>query len=431
MNLVTIISHDLGRYLGCHGIEGVRSPNIDALAAAGLQIDNAFCTAPQCSPSRAAMWTGRYPHANGVVGLCHGDFRNDLNEDEMHLAQILKGHGYTTWLHGDQHETRDPERLGFDHIDHNFFADDTADDFVRQMGNYNGSAPFFAEICFFEPHRKFPKSEDISVLPEGTSPLPPYLPDLPVLRSDFAAFEASIATLDRAVGRVVEAIKKAGVWEDTIVIFTADHGIPFPRAKMTLYDAGLEVPLLVRIPGGKSGERSPATFSNIDFTPSVLDLLDIPHPGGRPLHGKSSAEVLRGEDLSGAPEVFAEKTFHTYYDPMRCIRTEGWKLIANFERAPAQECGADFGNNSRGYPETIMALGIDRYHPPFELYDLSGDPYEENNLAEDPALAPILAEMKTRLHAWMRETEDPLLDGPVPSAAYHSRLEALQETPTP
>jgi len=427
MNLITIISHDLGRYLGCYGVEGVRSPNIDALAAESLTIDNAFCVAPQCSPSRAAMWTGRYPHANGVVGLCHGDFRNDLYKDEIHLAQILKQNGYTTWLHGDQHETREPARLGFDHIDNPFFADPTADGFVQKMQSYDGKQPFFAEICFFEPHRNFPKSEDIKLLPEGTSPLPGYLPDLPVLREDFAAFEASIATLDRAVGQIFDAVKQAGVWEDTIVIFTADHGIPFPRAKMTLYDAGLEVPLIVRIPGGKSGERSPATFSNIDFTPSILDLLGIPHPGGESLHGVPRADVLKGNDRQGRAEVYGEKTFHTYYDPMRCVRSCGWKLIANFERAPAQETSTDFHNNAHGYPETALALGNTGYHPPFELYHLEADPHEDNNLAEDPACAERLRELKQRLHQWMLQTEDPLLDGPIPSAAYRARLADLKD----
>lgn len=428
MNLITIISHDLGRYLGCYGIEGVRSPNIDRLAAESLQIDAAFCVAPQCSPSRAAMWTGRYPHANGVVGLCHGDFRNDLHADEVHLAEILKANGYTTWLHGDQHETRDPARLGFDHIDNPFFGEGTADGFARQMAAYDGKQPFFAEICFFEPHRGgdiFPKADDIEPLPEGSMPLPPYLPDLPVLRHDFAAFEASIATLDRAVGRVLDAVRKAGVWDDTLIVFTADHGIPFPLAKMTLSDAGLEVPLIVRIPGGKSGVRSPAVFSNIDFTPSVLELLGIGHPGPKPLHGVPRGAVLRGEDPTGADEVFAEKTFHTYYDPMRCIRRDGWKLIANFERAPGHEIPIDFGNNARGYPETIEALGVEAYHPPFELYDLANDPHERTNLAGDENHAAKLADLQARLLAWMRETEDPLLEGPIPSAAFRHRMGAL------
>ena len=426
MNLVTIISHDLGRTLGCYGVEGVRSPNIDALAADALQIDNAFCVAPQCSPSRAAMWTGRYPHANGVVGLCHGDFRNDLHADEIHLAQILKAEGYTTWLHGDQHETRDPARLGFDYIDNPFSADPTADGFVKQMEAYDGKKPFFAEICFFEPHRPFPTSDDIEIRAEGTMPLPAYLPDLPVLREDFAAFEASIATLDRAVGRVFDAIKAAGAWDDTLIVFTADHGIPFPQAKMTLYDAGLEVPLIVRIPGGTSGERSPAVFTNIDFTPTILELMGLSHPGEKPCHGVPRAAVLRGEDRIGAPEVFGEKTYHTYYDPMRCIRADGWKLIANFERAPIQECSPDFDNNAHGYPETIEALGLGNYHPPFELFDLKTDPQEQINLAENPAHTKKLHDLKKRLLNWMRESEDPLLDGPIPSAAYQDRLKMLQ-----
>ncbi len=427
-NIITVISHDLGRYLGCYGVPNVRSPRIDAFAAESLLIENAFCVAPQCSPSRAAMWTGRYPHANGVVGLCHGAHRNDLHEDERHLATILKENGYTTWLHGPQHETRQPEKLGFDHLNETREADDIAEDFVQTIGKYEGDAPFFAEICFFEPHRAFPRSADISVGDPEKAWIPPYLPELDVVKQDIAEFEASIATLDRAFGRILDAVEKAGKTQDTIIIFTADHGIPFPLAKMTLRDAGLEIPMIIKMPGGPAGERSPAQYSNIDFTPTILALLGIDLPDHKPIHGRPMPELFRGADTTGSEKIYGEKTFHGYYDPMRCVRTSEWKFIANFEAHPRQETSTDFDNNGHGYPEVAMALGLKGTHPPFELYNLKNDPLEQNNLADDPAHAETLAILKADLLNWMRETQDPLLQGPVPSGTYLHRMEVFQKS---
>lgn len=155
-NIVFIISHDLGQHLGCYRALGVRTPHIDSLAAGGTRFVRSFCTAPQCSPSRAALWTGRYPHANGVVGLTHGEFANDLNENEVHLAEMLTDSGYETRLFGVQHESPVPERLGYQHIHPTGRADSVGREAAEFLQNRSElGKPFFTSVGFFEPHRPF------------------------------------------------------------------------------------------------------------------------------------------------------------------------------------------------------------------------------------------------------------------------------------
>ena len=167
--------------------------------------------------------------------------------------------------------------------------------------------------------------------------------------------------------------------------------------------------------------------THVDFVPTVLDMLGIEKPQN--LQGRSYWNLLRGNTYNPSEYLFAEKTYHTYYDPMRAIRTERWKLIANFEFAPTIETPPDYLSNAKGYPETSIALDIrytDMYHPLFELFDLEKDPLEQNNLAEDPDYAGIRDDLARRLRDWMEETGDPLLEGPIPQATYTNRMRAFK-----
>ena len=200
----------MGQHLGCYGAE-VRTPNLDRFAKDALRFENNFCTAPQCCPSRAALWTGRYPHSNGVVGLTHGGFENHLHPGERHLAQILADQGYDTHLFGTQHVSPDAKRLGFKTDHGGFFRHEVepfAAEFIKEYPI--GADPLFLQVALFEPHRPYPH-QGVEPLNQADVPILPYLPDIPEVREDLTEFEASCCAADIAFGTILNALDQSGL----------------------------------------------------------------------------------------------------------------------------------------------------------------------------------------------------------------------------
>lgn len=419
-NILFITSHDVGQHLGCYGRETVFTPALDQLAAEGVRFAHSFCVAPQCSPSRAAMHTGRYPHSNGVLGLTHGNFGWDLNPSEKHLAELLRSAGYFTSVVGVHHESRDPARCGFAEINvgDKPGAEVAArcEDFLKARSE--NPQPFYLQVGFFEPHRKFDFGGATAAESRGVF-IPPFLRDEPSARSELAAFQGAIQQLDAAVGRVLASLANHGLADNTLVLFAADHGIPFPRAKCSLYDPGIQVALLVRWPirlwsGGRVVDE---LVSNVDYFPTILDAAGLEHVNG--IQGHSFAALLDRRHYAPRTEIFGEMTYHQYYDPLRCLRTPELKLICNFASNPS------FMNPSQTYrPATITTVPrAPEYsqHPDIELFDLRTDPNEFTNLVRDPSYADTKNELLVRLHEWMVRTADPLLHG-VPISPQHRRV---------
>ncbi len=429
-NVILITAHDLGQHLGCYGIATVDTPHIDRLASEGLRFNRSFCVNPGCSPSRASLATGRFPHSHGVMGLTHSLFAWDLREGECHIQRRFQQAGYRTALNGVCHEAPDPRKLGFDdylstepgHPDPDRaramkLADSTGAYLHHRAGE---DQPFYLQVGFFEPHRdtSHPTHWPPTHRParrEATVPQS-LRHDLEAWR-EFAYFEASIRTVDDAVGQIMAELDAAGLADDTLVIFTSDHGIPFARAKCSVYDPGLEVPLILRWPNGPwaAGTIQDAMVSNVDYLPTLCDLLGMPTPDNH--QGHNYAPLLRGEDQTPRDHVFAELNFHDYYDPLRVIRTERHKLIVAFAynkgfMDPSQQW------KPMTTPITPPELANQGRHALVELYDLQADPLEMNNLADDPAHDAVRARLLGRLHDWMVQTDDPLLTG-VPTPPMH------------
>ncbi|WP_242527204.1 sulfatase family protein [Ktedonosporobacter rubrisoli] len=406
-NILYIHSHDTGRYVQPYGY-AIPTPNIQRLAQEGVLFRKAFCAAPTCSPSRASLLTGQHPHSNGMLGLAHRGFA--LNDYTQHILHTLRQQaGYHSILIGEEHIAKDFTRIGYDTIVNvkDFHAETLAPTAVSVIRD-GLPEPFFLSVGFFETHREFSgqtTQEDVNYT------LPPApLPDTPQARKDMAAFKASATLLDKGIGEIMHALEVKGLAENTLVICTTDHGIPFPLMKGNLTDHGIGVMLIMRGPGGfRGGKVSDALISQVDIFPTLCDLLAIDPPTW--LQGRSFLPVVRGEVDTIHDAVFAEITFHAAYEPVRAARTERWKYIRRFD----QQAGPVLPNcDDSPSKELLLQNGWQLHSRPVEqLYDLLFDPNEACNLADRLEYAPVLELMRARLINWMQETHDPLLKGAV------------------
>lgn len=422
-NVLLLHCHDLGQHLGCYGVGSVPSPNLDRLANQGVLFENHFCTAPQCSPSRASIFTGRYPHNNGVMGLTHADFAWDLNAGEQHLGQILGAAGYATAGAGVIHETRSGyRRCGLTEYDAGAAAADMANAVIARLKKFAElDRPFYIQAGCIEPHRlpRADRNADQDFLGTRLRPfvergvdVPAYLRSNEGTRAELAELQGAIRHMDEQMGRVLSAVADLNLERTTLVIFTTDHGIAMPRAKCSLYEPGMRTAFLMRYPtreGWHGGVRHKQMVQNIDLVPTVLDLAGVTAPGN--LDGRTLAPLLDGRSYSARERIFGELTYHDYYDPRRSVRTETHKLIVNFSSAPAF---MDPSQSWRPRSDTVVpANHALAYHPPYELYDLRNDPWEQRDLAGDAGQAAVLNELRVALRDHMRATADPILDGAV------------------
>lgn len=425
-NVLVVHAHNLGQYLGCYG-QSIDTPAIDELASDGTRFENAFCTAPHCSPARGSLWTGRYPHNNGLVGLAHLGW--SLDPGETTLMEHLRDAGYGTHLFGIQHIAESAEAVGFEHVQgsqHGFTVDEPARDVAERFGDFvtggdAGPAPWFASVGFSEVHREplVDRCLDCGWTyelegyerpdPDEIEPLP-YLPDDPRIREDLAGFRGMVRAVDDAVGVVLDALEAAGVAEDTIVTFMSDHGMGFPRAMGTCYDPGMEVSWITRWPGEVEAHAPEGLASGVDFMPTMLDLLDVPMP--QHVDGRSLAPMLTGDADHLRERVFHEFTWHSKYVPIRAVRTEEYKYIRNYGDQPLVYIPAPLFSAPSGKAVRNAFYGEQR--PEEEFYDLTEDPHEQQNRAGEPATAADEERLRGMLDAWLETTDDPIREGPWP-----------------
>ncbi len=411
-NIVYIHSHDTGRFIEPYGYP-VSTPNLARFAENAIVFRNAYCACPTCSPSRSALLTGMYPHSAGMLGLAHRGF--SMPDYSRHVVNVLAAAGYETALAGVQHEaaargdTPAWQVIGYDTaLSERADAHIAAAEYIRRQHE----KPFFLAVGFFETHREFPAVADASTPDRVT--VPSGLPNVPAVRTDFARYAEMATELDRKVGTVLDAIEAAGIADDTLVISTTDHGIAFPFHKCNLTEAGCGVYLMMRGPGGFSGGRTiDALVSQIDVVPTVCELIGIPIPAHA--QGKSFLPLVRGETDRTREHVFCEVNYHAAYEPMRGVRTDRYAYVKRFDgpRTPVL-ANVDDGETKSYLLENGWK---DAALPDEALFDRLWDPEEKHNVIADPAYVTVKRELAGAIDRWMRETDDPLLAGPVPAPA--------------
>jgi arylsulfatase A-like enzyme len=436
-NVLILHSHDSGRFFHCYGVKTAHTPHLDRFASEGVLFEQCFATAPQCSPSRASIFTGRYPHNNGVMGLTHHPFNWELNPDELHLGQILKSAGYRTAGVGVVHESHiGPARCGLDEYSKPQEATKVADATIEMLTRFakDPSKPFYIQAGTIETHRQegTDRTADMGFLgtylkpdvPEGVT-VPGYLRDTPGTEAELGELQGSVKHLDEELGRIFDALKTLNLEQNTLVIYTTDHGIALPRAKCSVYEPGQQTAFILRLPsrpGWSGGDRKTAMISNIDYLPTILDAVGVPIPDR--VQGRSFAPLLDGKAYQDRDILFYELSYHDYYDPQRAVRTADHKLIVYYTNAPAF---MDPSQSWRPRCDTVVPPNhAHSQHETVELYDLKKDPLEQENVAKHPEYKEILEDLRGKLYAHMQETSDPLLNGAITSPMHDSGVGFLK-----
>jgi N-sulfoglucosamine sulfohydrolase len=429
-NIILFIADDMAfDDCGAYGNARVRTPHLDRLAREGMRFDRAFVTASSCSPSRASIITGRYPHATGAKEL-----HWPLPDDQVTFVEQLKAAGYWTAAAGKWH-LGDSAKKRFDVVHE---ADPAG--FQLPTGKEAGSAkmvtekdesgcaewvptlrerpkdkPFFLWLAALDPHRDY----EANIIPQPHRPedvrVPPYLPDAPDTRRDLALYYDEITRLDSFVGRVLDELTSQGVADNTVVVFLSDNGMAFPRAKTTVLDSGIKTPLLVRWPAKvKPGTACGSLVSSVDLAPTFLELAGLKSLAS--FQGVSFAKLLTSPTATVREHIFAEHNWHDYAAHERGVRDTRFKYIRNsrpeFNRNPPADAvrGLTFVEMRRlrdaGKLTPAQSDVFVKPRPAEELYDTLNDPQELTNLAADPKHARELRRLRAALDRWIAETDD-------------------------
>ncbi|MFA9477948.1 sulfatase [Phycisphaerales bacterium AB-hyl4] len=439
--VLLLIADDWSPIAGCYHDPVVHTPHIDALARRATRFDQAFCTTPSCAASRANLLTGQYVHQHGQYGHSHGyhGFRTHEHLADQTLPAVLRKHGVFTGLIGKDHIA--PKSAYPFHVDERCQPRSLSGpaEGVRRFLTAAGDRPFYLHVASAYPHRTggdFRRSHDEGdglsdddvLYPPETLPVPNWLPDTPEVRQDLADYYTFVTRFDRFVGVVLAELQRSGRADETTIILTSDHGMPFPGAKGSAYDSGHHCPLIIAPPHA-SPHASQALVNWCDIYPTICDSLALPQadlPADLP--GRSLLPILDQSDPPGWDQTFYSHVFHeiTNYFPYRVLREKRFKFVRHLVRdmpmpsdlfnSPTWQAVLKQSLTHMGDRLTERVLHHDRE----ELYDLANDPAETTNLVANPAFADTADRMRKTLHAFRERTNDPWLIVDKQEAATHN-----------
>ena len=428
-NILLIMADDWGGgpHAGCLGDPVVKTPTFDRIAREGVLFHHAYVASPSCTPSRGAVLTGQAIHRLGMGGNLWSEFPVDLTV----YPDILEAAGYSIGM--------TPKAWGPGISPHRKYRN-PAGPSIR-LEQFLSERPKDRPFCYWlgshKPHRGYPQGSGVK---SGMDPtkvsVPPYLPDTPTVRSDLCDYYLQVQLFDTQMGSQLELLEKHGLLDNTLIIMTGDNGLPFPRAKCNVYDAGSRIPFAVRWGrAAKPGRVVNDFISFTDIAPTVLEAAGIKPPAN--MTGRSFLNILKDNEPTSdklidpkRDRVFVEKERHTdcrpdhQSYPMRMVRTHKFLYIRNLRpelwpagKAPAYRDVDNSPSKSEIVKNKDLAemkrfyeLGFSR-RPAEELYDLSNDSYQINNVAADPDYAAAKTEMRAMLDQWMQETDDPRAHG--------------------
>lgn len=424
-NILYLHSHDTGRYVQPYGYP-VATPHIQRLAEDGVLFRQAFCAAPTCSPSRAALLTGQYPHNCGMHGLASPAWGYQLRDPRKLLMHVLGDHDYLTALVGVQHLAKAPvsdiRALGYQQfLNEDDIGEDVPDAHERaaRFITSHHDRPWYLSVGLDETHRDSRKGDpasgtrfskhhtyDPAQLDTRYIRAPAIYPDLPELRRDMASFAEGARRLDERYGHILAALDRSGQAENTLVIFTTDHGLAWPGMKCTLTDHGLGVALIMRGPDFRGGRVIDPMVTHLDVFPTLMELLELPPPPW--LQGQSLLPLVRGDVSALHDAIFAEQGWHEVAEPQRSVRTHRFKYIRRWD-----PIGPKADNCDESPAKNLLAANgwFDRFLGEELLFDLHLDPLETCNRIGELALADTCVKLRKTLAYWMESTDDPLRFG--------------------
>ncbi|HAH47069.1 MAG TPA: heparan N-sulfatase [Planctomycetaceae bacterium] len=415
-NIVMIFADDVSwNDLGCYGHPSIRTPNLDRLAKEGLRFDNAYLTISSCSPSRCSVITGRYPHNTGAPEL-----HTPLPEGQVLFPQLLRDAGYYTVISGKQH-MGNYALTAFDFVSKGKGPGREAD-WVPILKDRPRDKPFFCWFASVDAHRAWQAVKEFEPHQPSEVVVPPYLIDSEETRRDLAQYYDEISRIDYFTGKILDELDAQGIADNTLVMFFADNGRPFPRCKTRLYDSGIKTPLIVRWPAAiKAGGVSNSLVSSLDIGPTFLDLAGV--SADKRIQGVSFKKVLKRPEAKVRDFAFAEHNWHVFKAHERMVRSGDWLYIRNAWPEQRNLCveSIEFPSGEvlwdRFKAGKLNANQQDVFlkpRPREELYRVSEDPCQFHNLALQPAHAADLSRLRQALDQWTVETGDTIPENPTP-----------------